>query len=265
MFQIHYCDYHVSERDQDLIYRPAGSGDYLFLHFSTVMKVYREEKMEIARPGACILYTPGIKQHYQAVRDFRNSYVHFVGPEKLGEHYGIPENQIFYPKEEQVTDSLLAQVHAEYLTRPFLYEERLDSLMRELFICLGRDGKEEGERNDGEGDLFLKFRRARYEILSECQRSWDTEKMAGLVNLSRSQFYVYYERFFHRSPKADLIEARLERAKNLLTNEALSVREVGQLCGFSGESHFNRYFKKHCGCSPGLYARRKRQKNGEES
>ena len=259
MFQIHYCDYHVSERDGELIYRPTGSGDYLFLYFATSMKVYREGQMEIARPGACVLSTPGEEQHYQAVKGFRNSYVHFDGPPGLGQRYGIPVNEVFYPCGEQETDGILARIHSEYLTRPEFYEEALDALMRQLMVCLGRAVHSRGSDNQEETDLFRRFRQARYQVLSECGKDWTTEQMARLVSLSRSQYYVYYERFFNRSPKADLIDARIEKAKNLLTNQALQVQQVGELCGFTSISHFNRYFKERCGCPPGAYAAAKRQ------
>ena len=51
----------------------------------------------------------------------------------------------------------------------------------------------------------------------------------------------------------DLIEARIEKAKTLLTNEALQIQHVAEMCGFSNISHFTRYFKKQCGCTPREY------------
>lgn len=39
-FSIQFCEYNYSNPDYDQIYRPNGSGDYLFLLFKTPMKVY---------------------------------------------------------------------------------------------------------------------------------------------------------------------------------------------------------------------------------
>ena len=48
----------------------------------------------------------------------------------------------------------------------------------------------------------------------------------------------------------------MDKAKNLLTNEALTVQQIALMCGFSDFSHFSRYFRKQVGCSP-LQWRRK--------
>lgn len=61
---------------------------------------------------------------------------------------------------------------------------------------------------------------------------------------------------FPEYPHADLLQIRMDKAKNLLTNEALTVQQIAQMCGFSDFSHFSRYFRKQAGCSP-LQWRRK--------
>ena len=74
--------------------------------------------------------------------------------------------------------------------------------------------------------------------------------------LEKSQFYSCYQKFFQSTPHADLLQIRMDKAKNLLTNEALTVQQIAQMCGFSDFSHFSRYFRKQAGCSP-LQWRRK--------
>ena len=47
-FSIQFCEYNYSNPDYDQIYRPNGSGDYLFLLFKTPMKVYLDKKLSIS-------------------------------------------------------------------------------------------------------------------------------------------------------------------------------------------------------------------------
>ena len=90
---IQFCEYNRSNPDADRIYRPQGSGDYLFLLLKTPMKVYQENGILITGENACILYTPGRMQHYQAVQKFRNSYLHFVAQENPAEYFQLPQKK----------------------------------------------------------------------------------------------------------------------------------------------------------------------------
>ena len=54
----------------------------------------------------------------------------------------------------------------------------------------------------------------------------------------------------------DLIRARLRRARALLTDERIPIREVADRTGFGSVCHFTRLFRKHVGCAPREYHRR---------
>ncbi|PIE74280.1 MAG: hypothetical protein CSA19_00555 [Deltaproteobacteria bacterium] len=43
----------------------------------------------------------------------------------------------------------------------------------------------------------------------------------------------------------------------LLEQGQLNIDETAQTLGFHDTSHFIRYFKRHCGKTPGIYAREK--------
>lgn len=116
-FTLNFCEYNRSNSDYDRIFRPEGSGDFLFLLFKTPMKVYLGGQLTVTRDNACIFYTPGNPQHYQAVRKFRNSYVHFSCGENLAERFGLPCNEIFYPNDCQEIDRYIRKLQHEYLAR----------------------------------------------------------------------------------------------------------------------------------------------------
>lgn len=75
--------------------------------------------------------------------------------------------------------------------------------------------------------------------------------------MEKSQFYHYYKLFFQSTPKSELLQARMEKARYLLTNEALQIQQVAQACGFTNMQHFSRYFKEWFHCSPREYFHRK--------
>lgn len=254
MFQVNYCEFNRSNVDYDRIYRPGGSGDYLLLLFKTPMKCYLKDTLQISRENACLLYAPKELQNYQAVQKFFNSYVHFSTDLCLEEKYGIATSQLLYPENFPRLDALIQEIQREYLFKEPFYQERCQALLETLFILLSRSlSKKEEERSPDFSELLPVFQKLRLRMLQSCEENWSVERLCRETNLSKSQFFCYYHRFFSASPKAELLEARMEKARTLLTNEALQIQQVAHLCGFSNMQHFSRYFKSRYHCSPRAY------------
>lgn len=256
MFQILYCDYDRHNPDYDRIYRPHGGGSYLFLHFFKPMKVRLMGKPVTAKPDACLLYTPEFGQDYRALKEFENSYVHFQTDKesrKKLEDLGIPLNQVFYPGHPEIFEPLFGKLREEFLTKKAHSNLMMDALLLQMFVLISRLVSGGSSLTGEEEDIYRQFQMARLKLLTQCEKAWNTDSMCRLVHMGKSQFYSYYVRFFRIPPKSDLLNARMERAKNLLTNEALQIQRVAELCGFANASHFSRQFKKRFGCAPGRY------------
>ncbi|WP_162175519.1 helix-turn-helix domain-containing protein [Lachnoclostridium phytofermentans] len=54
-------------------------------------------------------------------------------------------------------------------------------------------------------------------------------------------------------------EIRLEKAKDLLVHSTLSVAEIAEKLNYTNAQNFIRYFKKHCGVTPGKYRQEKKE------
>lgn len=256
MFHITYCDYNRSNPDYDIIHRPNGSGDYLLLYFMTPMKVHLGTESIIAREGAFLLYSPGQPQIYQAVKKFKNSFIHFTcEDDAFLQQYDIPVNQVVYLSSPEAMNELIRNIYVENVSKMDFYAEQSDKLMHQLFILFSRQFHAYSADSALPSGLFPQFQKARIEILTHIDRDWNSDNMAALTNLGTSQFYSYYKLFFNRSPKAELLDARIERAKYLLKVEALPVSQAAILSGFDNLSHFTRYFKKACGMAPSVYAK----------
>ena len=78
-------------------------------------------------------------------------------------------------------------------------------------------------------------------------------ELAEACNISEVYFRKLFLRHFNTSPHKYIIEVRLQRAKQLLSEGALSIAEIAEACGFSSPYHFCRCFKQHIGISPSEY------------
>ncbi|MCR5101529.1 MAG: AraC family transcriptional regulator [Butyrivibrio sp.] len=275
MFSTSYCGYNVHNPERDTIYRPEGRDDYLFLLITSEMEfyfpkkeikeeniIYKEGKAftkKAAHPGDCILFTPGQMQYYTAFGEFSNSFVHFTADEKEVDKYDIPHNKIFTPVRTDKMAQLLKQIQFEYLGNELRKEEIIDLLINQLLIEIERNLKL--TNNQEMSELYANLQRVRIYILQHCSEEWDIDRICQAAHMGRSQLYSYYKKFFYMTPKEDLLAARIDKAKYLLTNRELRMSEVAEQSGFKNIYHFTRYFKKECGCSPGKYLMHLESKN----
>ena len=87
-------------------------------------------------------------------------------------------------------------------------------------------------------------------IRADIDWPWTISDMARLAALSPSQFHRTFKQRFGVSPITWLRHERINRARRLLANRALSVAEIGRLCGYVDPYHFSRDFRRLSGGSP---------------
>ncbi len=256
MYHIPVCNYNYQSPDYFHINRPEGTGDYLLLFFKTPMNVTKSGITTTTKENAMILYKAGSPQNYQAVKAFKNSFVHFTC-DNLDTllKYKIPLDEIFYISNTETVDELFCQIAYEYSMRHCFYEEKMETLLTQLFIEVSRQLILPKETPAESHDLIIQFYRARFFILNQIDWDWDIESMAALTNYSCSQFYYHYKQLFSISPKAELIEARISRAKTLLKSSNASIGDIATMCGFKNHAHFTRIFRDKCGCTPSEFVK----------
>ena len=88
------------------------------------------------------------------------------------------------------------------------------------------------------------------DMLKDIDRPLIVSEMARRVNLSRSRLTHLFRSEIGCSPGRYLREARLDRARQLVEESSLSIREIMARVGFSDPSHFTRDFSRRHGASP---------------
>lgn len=245
MIQIGYIDYMRKEPPGSKIFRPNGSGDYLFLYFPLPMHYYAGDDYTLTKKNACVFLAPHDAHRFSGAPEFLNTFVHFSYSEQDEGKFPIPTNRIFYPSDFERMNDIVMKIRDEQLIGGELYEEMSHALMMELLILARRSFS-----NQHADPLKSQFENLRYELLSDCSRELSAAELASRVCMSRTQFYEYYKRFFSSSPKQDLLKARMEKAAVLLTNRLKTVSDVAEEVGFENIEHFTRYYSKYFGHPP---------------
>ena len=103
---------------------------------------------------------------------------------------------------------------------------------------------------------IAQLRRLRREIHQAPGLDWSLGEISKRLNISKSYAQKLYKKHFGISYMQDLIEARINAARQLLTATDLPVHEIAAACGYQNATHFMRQFKEITGLTPSAYRNR---------
>ena len=86
--------------------------------------------------------------------------------------------------------------------------------------------------------------------------SLSNTQLAAEAGISEVYLRKLFSRHYHTTPKQYILELRLQKARQLLTQSPATVTETAEQCGFSSLYHFCRIFKEKTGLTPTQYAKR---------
>ena len=100
-----------------------------------------------------------------------------------------------------------------------------------------------------------RLRRVRNFIETHLGDDLSIETLAKEACLSPFHFARAFKAATGKAPHGYLMHRRIEKAKSLISERRLSLAEVSDVCGFSSQPYFTRWFKRMVGTTPGAYRR----------
>ena len=82
------------------------------------------------------------------------------------------------------------------------------------------------------------------------------ELLSRIVGVDRTYFYRLFKESTKISPKEYLSNLRIEKAKMLLCNSNMNIKEIALSVGFSNYLSFERVFKEKSGVNPTIYRKK---------
>jgi AraC-like DNA-binding protein len=209
--------------------------------------------------GNGFLYAPQEPQQYRS--DQREPWdvhwIHFYGAgagvEALLEGRGRGEPWLFTFGSMEKIRSLMDRLMQLSSTYESGHETTISALLYELLIELLRGA--EGLSAAPGLNYQQRIRKTADHVSAHCNEHWDLQRMANDAGYSPTYFCRLFERVLGRTPVAYLQEMRLTRAKKLLVNGGLTVKQVAEQSGFQQSSYFIRRFREREGMTPEQYRR----------
>lgn len=90
-------------------------------------------------------------------------------------------------------------------------------------------------------------------INNHLTQSIKLEDLAASLGISQFHFSRLFKQSTGISPHQYVMQQRIERAKQLLTKEDISIADVALECGFNSQSHLGKYFRQLVGMTPKAY------------
>ena len=97
-------------------------------------------------------------------------------------------------------------------------------------------------------------------IKRNCGANIGIETTASTIGLSRAGLDRLFRTYLNCTPRAFLIQQRLEKACQILSETDLPIKEIAPLCGYGSSLALYNAFRSYYGVPPGAY-RKHRQKN----
>lgn len=79
------------------------------------------------------------------------------------------------------------------------------------------------------------------------------KNVAAAMNYSDAYFCKLFKQCFHMNFSAYLNEYRIQKAKTMMENPRINIKEIGLACGYADSNYFSRIFKRVTGQTPTEY------------
>ena len=246
------------EKKGFLLNRRNCNGQYVFIHFWQPVKLTINSQIFETGPNAVVIIDKNSANVIDSSKsDLIHDFIHITGEDVVGlmDKYGLKTNTVYYPTPCGFITDIIRKIEGETFENDTHKNEVVLSYFHILIALISRYKSRISEGYIIDYQTETQFKNLRTMIFSNLERDWSISHMAEIVNLSESRFYVLYKAVFKTTPNQDLILARMDYAKRLLTqNRNVSILEVAQKCGYANEFHFIRIFKKNVGVTPKKYA-----------
>lgn len=207
-------------------------------------------------PGACLLLPPGaaLGATHDPRRPLRVFHLHadFIGANGRrldGASLALPAAPVLIG-DLATFEPLAREVVAGYAAGTAAGKLRCDLALRLLLLQLHEAGRVHPARSDPKLAAVL------LAVKEDPGRPWTVPELAAQAGLSASQVARRIKEQTGRSPQAFVIRARIERARHLMRESPLSLKQIAATLGYTDVYFFHRQFKAVTGQTPGQWRRR---------
>lgn len=136
------------------------------------------------------------------------------------------------------------------------YKKAIRALCNTLLILLERNLVKSEPRDSSEllsNDNIAIVRKLLRTIQQNPEKDFSLDDLAASVAISKFHMCRIFKEITLITINQYITQVRLERSKEMLTENELSIADIAESCGFASLSYFTKTYKKHFGHSPSQF------------
>jgi len=182
--------------------------------------------------------------------------VHFTGygAYDLLKKVGLADSQAYSIGLHQSCIEYFNRIIRELMLKLPHYECAASAAFLGLMACMGRYAAD--TRNSRNSNISENIKKVMELMHTKYNCKWTIADLARQCSLSPDWFMHKFKAQTGLSPMEYLAKIRLDKAKWLMLNSSLSIKEISYIVGYNDPLYFSKLFKKAEGASPSEYRSR---------
>ncbi|TWD79215.1 helix-turn-helix protein [Kribbella amoyensis] len=198
-------------------------------------------------PGACAVFAPGDapSAYHDPRRRLLVFGMHFRPKDPLPPSSVVPADRWCDVADRVLLGALAKASDVAYRREDALGRRQAELCLEQLLCSLW-----EAATGGGRGATDTAIDEVAQLIRQDPGRDWSVAEMASSAALSRAQFTRRFVGQHGMSPAQYVIQARIDRAHQLLTETGMTVTQTAAALGYTDVPYFSRQYKQRTGRSP---------------
>lgn len=258
MNHIRYVEYDAMHKGSFVFDIPEGHDCWLLVITQTPAIFYVENEYRKYPPNCAVLYKPHQKIYYKACENhYVNDWIRFDTDETYIMNAPLPTGIPFPLQDYSYCHKVFQLLATEHILNGMYKDISINHLLRIMFNKLM-----ESYDNRSLSTLDKRLYKLKEDIYRSPNKNWTVKDMAEMLSVSVGYLENIYKKTFGISCIEDVINSRINLAKEYLSYHHYTINEIVTLCGYKNTEHFYRQFKKITGITPNKF--RKNQLKAEQ-
>ncbi|MEO9849397.1 MAG: AraC family transcriptional regulator [Reichenbachiella sp.] len=167
----------------------------------------------------------------------------------------IGGNQVLLPEEESTKlEAITTFILSELESKDFFYNDLVFYHFQTLLLNLERHRKKQVADFELSPDYSLAVAYKKL-VIAQLDKFHSIDQYANELNIGSKKLIRVCKKILLDTPANIVKQLKILEAKRMLSNQKVSIKEVGYALGFDQSTYFTKYFKKETGITPKEFQR----------